>query len=355
MIIGTCGFGATGSSVVTDYLKEYDSIQVLDKAEFTWVSSYDGLCNLDQRVNHPYGRTSDSIQAIELYRQLCKKKARTFERFGLTADVFSKSVENFLNSIIQTRWTWSNDSIPKGWLHRKIKRYANRYISRWEKKHGCRWTGFPLDEVCLSVKPENFDEAVRRHVREIMTAMCPDQTKPIALDQPFPGNNPQASMKYFEDAYAVVVDRDPRDLYTFARTRLLGRAHFMPINKVEDFVTYYRALRKGQPYTEPNERILFLRFEDMVYHYDEATAKLRDFLGLPENPNPKSIFDPAISMPNTQVWKRFPQFAKDIEYIERELPEYLFDYSGCPEPDPNGKMFFGQSPLNKTGNKDLRN
>ena len=47
--------------------------------------------------------------------------------------------------------------------------------------------------------------------------------------------------------------------------------------------------------------------------------------------------------PNT----KFPQYIKDIEYIERELTEYLFDYTGCPEPDPHGKMFFGQSPKHK--------
>lgn len=47
MIVGACGFGSTGSSAVTDYLKEYDSFQVLDRIEFTWVSVDDGLTDLD--------------------------------------------------------------------------------------------------------------------------------------------------------------------------------------------------------------------------------------------------------------------------------------------------------------------
>ena len=34
MIIGACGFGATGSSVLTDLLREYDDIQVYDTFEF---------------------------------------------------------------------------------------------------------------------------------------------------------------------------------------------------------------------------------------------------------------------------------------------------------------------------------
>lgn len=94
-------------------------------------------------------------------------------------------------------------------------------------------------------------------------------------------------------------------------------------------------------------KALCIRFEDLVYHYDTATKKLKDFLHLGENPNPKRIFDPSMSMANTQVWKRYPEFKKDIEYIESELKEYLFDFTGCPEPNVNVKMFSGKSPKNK--------
>lgn len=348
MIIGTCGFGSTGSSVVSDYLKEFGSFQVLDKAEFTWVSAVDGLVDLDYHINHPHSRTAESISAIERYRILCKKRSKSFRKMGISEDVFLLSVNKFLNSIIQTRWMWRNNAVSKNIIDKIIRILIFRLgiVEKWELKHGCHWSGYPLDEVCFSVKPENFDVAAINHVKELLIAMGVDFSNPIVLDQPFPGNNPQSCMKYYEDSYAVVVDRDPRDNYVFARTKLLGNAHLMPINSVKDFVVYYRALRKNQPYLQPDDRILKLQFEDFIYHYDETTFKLRQFLSLPDNPNPKSIFDPNISMPNTQVWKRFPQFYEDIIYIENELPEYLFDFSGCPEPDPNGKMFKGKSPKN---------
>ncbi len=348
MIIGACGFGSTGSSAVSDYLKEYGNVQVLDQIEFTWVSAVDGLIDLDYHVNHPHNRTMDSIKAIERYRTMCNRKVNKYNRAGVSPEKFIKLTDEFLNSIITTSWDWSTHS-SKGVIDR-IKRYLYArfsIVSKWEVKHGRHWEGYPLEKVYLSVMPEDFDAKAKKHVRDILLAMGADFSRPIILDQPFSGNNPQACFKFFEDPYAVVVDRDPRDNYVFAKTKLLGKMHLMPINNVEDFVKYYRALRKGQPYTEPHERVLTMRFEDLVYHYDEATAQLREFFNLPDNPNPKSIFDPAISMPNTQVWKRFPQFAKDIEYIEKELPEYLFDFSGCPEPDPNGKMFYGKSPKNR--------
>ena len=79
--------------------------------------------------------------------------------------------------------------------------------------------------------------------------------------------------------------------------------------------------------------------------YDKTTKLIRDFLNYPDNPNPKSVFDPEISKANTQVYKRFPQFAEDIKYIENELSEYLFDFEKYEAPDMNSKMFFGKSPL----------
>lgn len=348
MIVGACGFGSTGSSAVTDYLKEYDSFQVIDSIEFTWVSAVDGLIDLNYHLFHPHSRTSDSIYAIERYKQLASRKALSLKKAGMSEVDFKHSVDDFLSSIIQTSWKWNRPGNKTFW-DKRFRAFLKKinFVSRWEIKHGRQWNKYPYEDVYLSVMPEKFDEAARKHVRELLIGMGANFNNPIVLDQPFSGNNPQACFKFFDDPYAVVVDRDPRDNYVFARTKLLGKWHLMPVESVEEFVKYYRVLRKNQPYNEPNDRVMSIKFEDLVYHYEETTARLREFLHLPDNPAPKSIFDPSVSMPNTQVWKRFPQFTKDIEFIEKELPEYLFDYTGCPEPDPNGKMFFGSSPKNK--------
>lgn len=343
MIIGACSFGSTGSSAVTDYLCEYGNVQVLDKIEFTWVSGVDGLVDLEFHLNHPHNRTADSITAIDRYRQRAKRLLHVYEKDGgIDSKVFMSSVDEFLHSITQVKWTWEI-SRQMNFFEKNIRRITDRIIPRLEMKLGRQLNCWPMEEVSLSVCPENFEAAARVHVKELLKAMGADFSKPIILDQPFSGNNPQVCFKYFEDPYAVVVDRDPRDNYVFANTRLLGWNHFMAATPVEKFVKYYRALRDNQPYRQKNERVLCLQFEDMVYHYDEATEKIRKFFNLGGNPAPKTIFNPQKSMANTQVWKRYPQFAKDIEYIEKELPEYLFDYTNCPEPDINAKMFFGKA------------
>ena len=203
------------------------------------------------------------------------------------------------------------------------------------------------------MKPNNFYDAARLHIDELLSAMGLDQNKIIALDQPFSGNNPQVCFPFYKDPYAVVVDRDPRDLYVFGKTKLMGKWRYFPIETVEDFITYYRCLRKDQPYLQPNPRILRLRFEDMVYEYDNTTAKLREFLKLPDNPRPKTVFDPELSIANTQVFKRYTQFADDVKKIEEALPEYCFDFSKYPEPDFTKKMFYGKSPKHERFKKNM--
>lgn len=347
MIVGACGFGSTGSSVITDYLGEFGTFAIKDDLEFTWVSSTDGLLDLEQALMHPRGRTMQSIVAFQRFEAAAKKKARSFARHGLPPDVFLPAVQRFIDAITMAKWPWYDPLESPKWRYRS--RYffhvlmKRKIIPRLELKLGRHATCWPLKEVRYSAHPANYYEEAKKMVMDILSAMT-NGAKDIALDQPFPGNNPQACFPYFDDPYAIVVDRDPRDNYVFARTRMLGKFHYVPINRVEDYIAYYRALRKDQPYLEDHPRVLRIRFEDMVYEYEKTSAKVREFLKLPENPAPKSIFDPALSIANTQVFRRFPQFADDVAKIERELPEYLFDYSKYPPPDPGKKMFYGKSP-----------
>ena len=106
MIISTCSFGSTGSSVITDYLKEFDSINVMDAAELSWIAAVDGIIDLDFHLNNPHNRTTDSICAIERYQNLCQRKLLKFEKCGIPKAVFKKSVNEFLESITMTTWKW---------------------------------------------------------------------------------------------------------------------------------------------------------------------------------------------------------------------------------------------------------
>ncbi len=345
MIVGACGFGSSGSSVVSDYLKEYDDIVVLDELEFTLVWETDGLLDLENHIMCPNGSTTDSIVAIQRYLELIKRKAHEYQSCGgIPKKELFKSTKSFVDRITDISWKWYS-LVETSWFDRLIGKYLfrNRIIPFFEKKLKKRINIYPIKDVRFSMKNNEFFNAAKQHINDLLKLMGVNDSKTIVLDQPFSGNNPQVCLKYFDDAYAIVVDRDPRDMYVFAMTKLMGRNHFIPLENVESFVKYYKLIREHQPYLEPNSRILRLQFEKLVYEYETETKKIRQFLRLPENPNPKAIFDPSLSIANTQVYKRYPEFQNDIKYIEKELKEYLFDFSKYKDIEIKGEMFYGRS------------
>ena len=72
MIIGTCGFCSTGSSAVSDYLKEFDENQVLDGVEFTYVYLPDGLEDLYYHTTNKISRDDSSSIAIPRFKKFIK-------------------------------------------------------------------------------------------------------------------------------------------------------------------------------------------------------------------------------------------------------------------------------------------
>lgn len=349
MIIGVCGYGSSGSSAVSDYLMEFNHTCVLDKIEFTWVTCVDGLIDLEYHIMNPHGRTDDSVVAINRYIDNLNKFKRYYKiNGGIDLKKFEKSIHDFIDSITDVKWYSYIENQSESNLIKKIKNVIrSKLIPVIERKRKKQLSCFPFKEVRLSVCPKNFYEAARKHVNELLEAMGADFSKPLILDQPFSGTNPSCAFHFFDDPHAIIVDRDPRDIYVFSKTKLLGRNHFMPNNSVYDFIKYFKAIRSKKHEQIESNRVLSIQFEEMVYDYYSATKKIRDFLGFPINPNEKSIFDPRLSINNTQVWRRYPQFKEDIEIIEKELPECLFDFSKYPEPDLSGEMFYGKSPLNR--------
>lgn len=166
----------------------------------------------------------------------------------------------------------------------------------------------------------------------------PEQT--VVFDQVFEGNAPQNCFPFFRDPKAIVVDRDPRDLWLVSKYArdAKGEARFMPRQDVKVFVEYYKRLRENQE-RKDTDQIIFIQFEDSIYNYDETVKKIGGFLGCKNHAEPKKYFKPEISINNTRLMNRYPQCKEEINYIEKMLPEYLFDFSKYPQVDYAGVMF----------------
>lgn len=342
MIIGSCGYGATGSSVVTDFVREFDDIQIFDDFEFSFTYRVDGLQDLEYHLMKQYAKNISGDAAIKRFLYAANYIKTPLIHKPCDSKEYMRIVNKFIDSIVQTKFKGIETiDIVSGNVTRNIfalgmkKKLMKFFIERWTKKPCYLW---PYRDIYVSVEPENFYEAAKQFIRDILKAMGADFSKPIVLDQPFEGNAPQNSFKYFDDPIAVLVDRDPRDLFLETKRHGFYEGRFIPIDDVKKFVEYYRRIHTGRP-MEATDRILPIRLEDMIYKYEETTAKVIDFCKLGKHVRKRQFFNPDRSVNNTQLIRRYPDEQANVEYIEKELPEFLFHYEQYKDVDTTSGGF----------------
>ena len=140
-----------------------------------------------------------------------------------------------------------------------------------------------------------------------------------------PPTNVSRYTRYFNDVKVIVVDRDPRDIYLLEKVR--WQWGVIPVATPEEFVTWFKITRKNKDKDDAS-KVFRLKFEDLVYNYEETKDKLISFVGVPKerHTRPRSIFNPDISIKNTNMKMKISGYEMDIKYIEEHLSEYLFDF-----------------------------
>lgn len=354
MIVSTCSYGSTGSSALSDYLKECENTQVLDKFEYTITTCVDGLNDLEYNLIEKNPRQSASIYAIQRFQKRVALYKKSWSRHtGISNKEIDRITNEFLDNITQVKYVGFSPRIYNAGNETINRVIGNslilyRIVKLLEKKRIIKhnFDFYPLEEVRLSIHPDNFYEEAKKFNNSLLLGMGADLSKIVVLDQAFSGSDPVSGFNFFDDPYSIIVDRDPRDVYIFAKEVLLSRGRFMPTKNVDEFIIYYRLIRDSKKKFEADNRCLFLQFEDMVYNYEDTVNRIDSFLNIKNNRR-KTIFDPSLSVANTNLIKKYPKYAEDTKIIEKELTEYLFDFDRFPNVSNSGKMFFGKSPLNK--------
>jgi hypothetical protein len=342
MIIGSCGYGGTGSSVLTDMLREFDDLQVYDEFEFVLSYMVDGLEDLEFHLMKQYAKNCSGDYAIKRFLKKANCYRVPFIHKPCDGNEFYRLSQEFVNEIVQLEYRGVDTAdIMSGNIFRDFFALASKKIIMpkvLEKILRRQLRIWPCRQMYYSIEPEKFYDAAKKYIREIIKAMGADLSKPVCLDQPFEGNNPTQSFPFFDDPYAVVIDRDPRDLYLAQIYSKDPNGKFYPKTNVEEFVTYYRNMRLHQI---TNERVLNVNFEDFIYEYEGTVQKLVEFLRLGEHKRKGEIFNPSHSINNTQLIRLHPEYENDIRYIERELKEFLYPYEKYPNVEFNGRPFDG--------------
>lgn len=330
--IGVCGMGYTGSGAVIDLMKEFDDVDVNADPEFSLSYTPDGLEDLEYHLVKAPSRYMSSDVAIYRFKKFVE--GRNNKGSGIrkaTNNQFYVLSMNYISKITQLKWKgyWGWDfTTANFWKRNVIFRLLNSRITPIIGKMLHRNIDLPpVREMCMSITPENFYDESRKYINALIHSMGLGNKEIVVLNQPFAADHPSKSFIYFEDPYAIIVDRDPRDVYVLMKRVSLEAGRFIPTTNVRDFVTYYRILHERQEDGLGNPRILHLKFETLIYEYETTVSWLMAKLGLQIQNRKGRFFNPEVSINNTQLFLRYPQFKEDCEYIEKELKEWLFPFN----------------------------
>lgn len=335
MIIGACGYGATGSSAVKDLLKEFSNVQVLDRAESMFAFKVDGLQDLEFHLMKQYSREISGDIAIKRFRDQSRFANTPFvKKIYLDPQKYKKDTDIFLDSIIQTYYMGMENADYENVnrLQSIIALGFKKFIIKWyEQISGKPYRWWPMRRISVSICPDNFYSEAKLYMRKIIENGGGDLSKIIVLDQPFEGNNPTQSFPFFDDPYAIVVDRDPRDLYigeSYKCTAKWLTDPFLPRRDPQKFVEYFKRQRMNIDYSKDNEHVLRIRLEDMIFDYENTIKKIISFLGLSDREHvyKQKYFKPYVSIRGTQLYKKVPGHNEELKIIERELKEFLYDF-----------------------------
>ncbi len=329
----TCAsYHGTGSSAVTDVLNECDNVHDMGNYEFRFVQDPDGICDLEYNLvinNHRL----NSGYAIKRYKKLVEFLNGNFisKRYrGFFGNKWKELSEAYIASLTDTEFEgyWHYDLIDKGgaaW-------FADRAVNKlYHKLLGKRAVG-SLNVVLRGCKSyvsyprEKFYDATKAYIDALFGSANTDGKEFVMADQLVPPSNTMHYMRFFNDLKVVCVERDPRDLYALGKA--VWKDGVIPTD-VENFCKWYKATRAHKQYENDDpSKVLRIRFEDMIFKYGATKDSILAFCGIGEEHHvrPLTLFDPRISVRNTQAYKSKKIDAKDIAYIEKELESELYDF-----------------------------
>jgi hypothetical protein len=330
--IVTCtGYGSTGSSVVTDLLMEFEDAHSYGDFEFRFFQDPHGLRDLEYALFDNNNRLNTGYyikKFIESYNYVAKSRVYNYEKHFNSN--FVKFSDEFMREIIDVEWSgyWHQDIIEESLL-RKFCYYAERFIQK--KIFKLRYSSANFYNTTMYYaypdSREDFYRSVRKYTDNLMNSLNLDGDFPIiALDQLVPPDHTLEHMKYYNNLKAIIVDRDPRDL--FLLEKYVYHHRWVPYHDIDKFVLWYRKLRKHRELEQKHPDVMHIMFEDFIYNYEDSIDKVVDFMSLNKDKwkNQKKYFDPSKSIKNTRKWEEC-LFAKDeVKNIEDTLQEYLYKF-----------------------------
>ncbi|GAA0070280.1 hypothetical protein UT300003_18030 [Clostridium sardiniense] len=332
-IITCAGFGGSGSSAITDILKEFKQVNSLGDFEFTLAHELDGLSDLEYYLVENRHRLNIDA-AIYRFSDLINRISNGYEEY---ISDFSKISERYIEDITNLKWEghWHNHEIRYSKFRRiiyfKIPTKLQKITNKLRKSNYEIVPQFKKETMYFSFLSENeFLAKTRRYTEDVIKNIKSNEKSNkniIAMDQLVSPNDIKRYSRYFNNLKVIVIDRDPRDLYLL--NELYWKEGWIPSYDIDIFIEWFKKTRGCYNEIGKTQNALFIKFENLIYDYDTEIKRIYEFLGLYEDDhiNKKEYFNPGISIKNTKLWnkKEAKQYLDNIKKIEKELDIYCYN------------------------------
>lgn len=327
-IITCTGYGGTGSSVVSDLLKEFDNVKSFGEFEFRFLQDPGGIRELEFGILENNDRLLTSYyisKHIKYIKYISNSKVYNYEKFF--NNKFKIISDKYIEELVDIKWDgfWHQNIIDANLFCKfiyYIERFLQKKLLNISEGGATLYNKLFKNKMYYSSPNSNFYELTRKYLYELIINSDHDDNDYIVFDQLVPASNANKYIKYFYNIKIIIIDRDPRDLYLL--NRIYWKEKWIPSDNVSMFIDWYLGLRVNQDYSE-NE-ILRVKFEDFIYNYDSTIEEICDFTGvnISLHTSKYKFFDPNVSIKNTNLKKQHNKYNSEILEIENKLSEYCY-------------------------------
>lgn len=332
-LLSCASYYGTGSSAITDILNECDNVHSLGDYEFRFVQDPDGICDLEYNLvqnNHRH----NSGYALKRYEKNVRylNGNRIIKKYNqYFGDEWIKLSEQYVHDLMDLEYIgyWHQDVRDKGPIIYFIERLLNKIMHDVVKVDRDRnYTLFMKNYTnYVSYPEEKFYQITRDYIDKLFQVANSDNKEYVMVDQLVPPSNTNHYLRLFNDLKVVCVSRDPRDLYILERKYWNGT--IIP-HDVREYCIWFKTTRKHLKYeNDDTSRILRIDFEDLIYKYEDCVERVLSFCGIDKSHHtaPRTKLIPEISVKNTRLFINNTEYKHEIEFIEKELSEFLYNYS----------------------------
>ncbi len=317
------GYMFSGKAAVHDLIAEIDGFSTPgNRIEFDLLRVKDGIADLESALISwsPVRADSAARRFLNVVKKIGDGSTRlsrlTTPGFGY-ADRYPKLVQHsreFIDAITVAAWDmyWPYHLLDMSRLEILRFKIGRKLFGRHENVH------YRL------ISRELFYEAVKIYLHDLLSeGIDRDSFHTIVLNNAFEPFDPTRYIAYFEDAKSIIVERDPRDIFVVANLPSEGFNDQVELYRriagafdVQIFIQRFKTYR-AHTSSIASDRILRLKFEDLVLDYERTVTTIYQFLGITANAHcrKKMYFDPAISSTNVGMWRDYPD-QRSIRMIE---------------------------------------